>query len=127
VAALASSQTIPATPEALPTSFSSLSIAPPRKPKTFNDIPDELLDDIAHWLPKGSHRQLALVERRLYAPARRGTAWYPYGSRLVREFSRLLLERPRFASLVRRLTLGGASVKNEASSLGRTLLPSDVE
>lgn len=74
-----------------------------------NDIPDELLDNIALFVDQPSLKSLALVERRFYEPARRQTRWETQGLKGLLEFLDVILENPRLAFLVRWLTLGDDS------------------
>ncbi|ORY60368.1 hypothetical protein BCR35DRAFT_197881 [Leucosporidium creatinivorum] len=93
-------QTTPSAIDALPTTLSSLSLDAPR-PKTFNDLPDELLDDIADFADPTDLPALSLVQRRLHNPARKEMDWFAQGFQQLMQFADLLLERPIFAAKVR--------------------------
>ncbi|ORY63808.1 hypothetical protein BCR35DRAFT_334742 [Leucosporidium creatinivorum] len=109
-------QMTPSSLEALPSAFSSLSLDIP-KPKTFNDLPDELLDDIACYFAGKDLRNLALVEKRLYPPSRRFALWTSFSFSEILAFGDVLLERPEVGLLVRELALSGAPWWSDASAL----------
>ncbi|ORY63799.1 hypothetical protein BCR35DRAFT_334733 [Leucosporidium creatinivorum] len=119
-------QVTPSSLEALPSAFSSLSLDIP-KPKTFNDLPDELLDDIASHLASSDPEDLvnlSLVEQRLYEPARRAMIWKASGLTSIMAFADLLLSRPELGRLVRGLRLEGRATtepEDESPLVGRAM------
>ncbi|ORY63818.1 hypothetical protein BCR35DRAFT_308787 [Leucosporidium creatinivorum] len=97
-----SSKMVHATPsavEAFPSSISTLSLNPP-KPKTFTDLPDELLDNIALFASPPDLASLALVERRLRKPAQRHAVWRARGFKRLMELAEVLLTRRRLARVI---------------------------
>lgn len=87
----------------------SSSTAPPtmRTPTGMNDLPDEILDDIALFAEEKDHPNLALVEQRWYEPARRQNSFYSTGFASLMGFAEVLLQRPGLSHLVRTAQLQG--------------------
>lgn len=98
-------------------SVPSISTAPPIKNplKTFNDIPDELLDKIALYADQKTLVSLASVEGRWKAPARRYTTYKARGFEQLLRFLDHVLEYPEFSRHVRYAKLLGTTRAEEVA------------
>ncbi|ORY60371.1 hypothetical protein BCR35DRAFT_334997 [Leucosporidium creatinivorum] len=111
-----SSEMVQAAPssESLPSSVAGLSLDAP-SPKTFNDLPDQVLERILSYVDRKEARSLALVEQRWYDPARKRTLFFARGFNKLMSFADLVLERPRFASAIHHACLHGLTRQEVAN------------
>lgn len=100
--------------EALHSTLATLSLDSFR-PKTFNDLPDQLLDRILSFIDRKEAKSLALVEQRWCGSARKRTLFFARGFNKLLRFADLVLERTRFAAAIHLACLHGLTRQEEAN------------